>query len=316
MFTDEHALDYLSPPLWDDYDDELLDLKTINDDTYDDPFYSKEEKIKDCKILIDELDHPKSSIFLPSPECDLVFYEDFSEVDALPSTNNEDKKKVNKLERKRKSRTPGMNLFKIGTSRRRSLDMDEVFEDVEGDAKQVINAAAYEVPTGDAVNTAGTEFNTASALVTTAGVSVSTAKPITIASEVVTTAEQGTPLTITTTTVIEVGISHNCQTLMKDEIASESEKSTVKGVTMQEPSDTATRPTVPPPQHDPKDKGKAKMVEPKKPLKRRDSFKFDVEVALDLAAQMQAELEEEERLAKQREEDANIVEWEEAFCKT
>ncbi|GKD71061.1 hypothetical protein Tco_1325151, partial [Tanacetum coccineum] len=26
-----------------------------------------------------------------SPECDLVLYEDFSEVDALPSTNNEDK---------------------------------------------------------------------------------------------------------------------------------------------------------------------------------------------------------------------------------
>ncbi|GKF03003.1 reverse transcriptase domain-containing protein, partial [Tanacetum coccineum] len=91
MFTDEHALDYSSPPLWDDYDDEFLDLKTVNDDTYDDPFYSKEEKIKDSKILIDELDHPKSSIFLPSPECDLVFYEDFSEVDALPSTNNEDK---------------------------------------------------------------------------------------------------------------------------------------------------------------------------------------------------------------------------------
>ncbi|GJU52817.1 hypothetical protein Tco_1226531 [Tanacetum coccineum] len=32
-----------------------------------------------------------SSDFLPSPECDSVFYEDFSEVDALPSTNNEDK---------------------------------------------------------------------------------------------------------------------------------------------------------------------------------------------------------------------------------
>ncbi|GKE93513.1 hypothetical protein Tco_1574608, partial [Tanacetum coccineum] len=70
---------------------EIFDLETVNDDTYDDPFYSKEEKIKDSKILIDELDHPKSSIFLPSPECDLVFYEDFSEVDALPSTNNEDK---------------------------------------------------------------------------------------------------------------------------------------------------------------------------------------------------------------------------------
>ncbi|GJW60730.1 hypothetical protein Tco_0110065 [Tanacetum coccineum] len=91
MFTDEHARDYSSPPLWDDYDDELFDLETVNDDTYDDPFDSKEEKIKDSKILIDELDPPGSSDFLPFPECDSVFYEDFSEVDALPSTNNEDK---------------------------------------------------------------------------------------------------------------------------------------------------------------------------------------------------------------------------------
>ncbi|GJZ69471.1 reverse transcriptase domain-containing protein [Tanacetum coccineum] len=91
MFTDEHALDYTSPQLWDDYDDNLFDLETVNDDTYDDPFDSKEEKIKDSKILIDELDLPGSSNFLPFPECDSVFYEDFSEVDALPSTNNEDK---------------------------------------------------------------------------------------------------------------------------------------------------------------------------------------------------------------------------------
>ncbi|GKF09182.1 hypothetical protein Tco_0043406 [Tanacetum coccineum] len=55
MFTDEHALDYSSLPLWDDYDDELFDLESDNDD------------------------------------CDSVFYEDFSEVDAFPSTNNEDK---------------------------------------------------------------------------------------------------------------------------------------------------------------------------------------------------------------------------------
>ncbi|GJR30126.1 reverse transcriptase domain-containing protein [Tanacetum coccineum] len=89
MFTDEHALDYSSPPLWDDYDDELF--KIVNDDTYDDPFDSKEEKIKDSKILIDELDLPGSSDFLHSPECDLVFYEGFSEVDTLSSTNNEDK---------------------------------------------------------------------------------------------------------------------------------------------------------------------------------------------------------------------------------
>ncbi|GKA65745.1 hypothetical protein Tco_0765452 [Tanacetum coccineum] len=62
-----------------------------NDDVYDDPFDSKEDKIKESKLLIDELDPPRSSDFLPSPECDSVLYEDFSEVDALPSTNNEDK---------------------------------------------------------------------------------------------------------------------------------------------------------------------------------------------------------------------------------
>ncbi|GJX11924.1 hypothetical protein Tco_0201783 [Tanacetum coccineum] len=43
------------------------------------------------KLLIDELSPPRSSDFLLSPKCNSVFYEDFSEVDALPSTNNEDK---------------------------------------------------------------------------------------------------------------------------------------------------------------------------------------------------------------------------------
>ncbi|GKF38298.1 hypothetical protein Tco_0118359 [Tanacetum coccineum] len=50
--------------------------------------------MKESKLLIDELnelDPPRSSDLLPFLECDSVFYEDFSEVDALPSTNNEDK---------------------------------------------------------------------------------------------------------------------------------------------------------------------------------------------------------------------------------
>ncbi|GJU29166.1 reverse transcriptase domain-containing protein [Tanacetum coccineum] len=70
MFTDEHALDYSSPPLWDDYDDDLFDHETVNDDTYDDPFDFKEEKIKESKLLIDELDIPESNNVLPFPECD------------------------------------------------------------------------------------------------------------------------------------------------------------------------------------------------------------------------------------------------------
>ncbi|GKD46561.1 hypothetical protein Tco_1271206 [Tanacetum coccineum] len=55
------------------------------------PFDFEEEKIKDSKILIDELDLPESNNVLPFLEYDSVFYEDFSEVDALSSTNNEDK---------------------------------------------------------------------------------------------------------------------------------------------------------------------------------------------------------------------------------
>ncbi|GJV63966.1 hypothetical protein Tco_1474794 [Tanacetum coccineum] len=87
--ADMNNLDAFMPV--NDYDDKLFDLETVNDDTYDDPFDSKEEKIKDSKILIDELDPLGSSDFLPFPECDSVFYEDFFKVDALPSTNNEDK---------------------------------------------------------------------------------------------------------------------------------------------------------------------------------------------------------------------------------
>nr|GEZ05112.1 reverse transcriptase domain-containing protein [Tanacetum cinerariifolium] len=60
MFTDEHTLDYSSPPLYDEYDDDLFKLKPDNDDAYNDPY-------------------------------DSFLFEDFSEVDALPSTNNEEK---------------------------------------------------------------------------------------------------------------------------------------------------------------------------------------------------------------------------------
>nr|GEV88232.1 reverse transcriptase domain-containing protein [Tanacetum cinerariifolium] len=91
MFTDEHTLDYSSPPLYDDVDDDLVELESDNDDVYDDPFNSKEDKIKESKLLIDELDPPRSSDFLPSPEYDSVLYEDFCEINALPSTNKEDK---------------------------------------------------------------------------------------------------------------------------------------------------------------------------------------------------------------------------------
>nr|GEV98305.1 reverse transcriptase domain-containing protein [Tanacetum cinerariifolium] len=87
MFIEEHALDYLSPSLFDEYDDDLFESDTEN--VYDDPFDSKGEKIKESKLLIEELDLP-CDFLLPS-EYDSILSEDFSKVDAFPLTNNEDK---------------------------------------------------------------------------------------------------------------------------------------------------------------------------------------------------------------------------------
>nr|GEZ91346.1 hypothetical protein [Tanacetum cinerariifolium] len=63
MFTDEHALDYSSPPLYDEYDDDRFEVESDTKYVYDDLFDSKGEKIKESKLLIDELDLP--SDFLP-----------------------------------------------------------------------------------------------------------------------------------------------------------------------------------------------------------------------------------------------------------
>ncbi|GJQ89489.1 hypothetical protein Tco_0000628 [Tanacetum coccineum] len=56
-----------------------------------------------------------------------------------------------------------------------------------------------------------------------------------------------------------------------------------------------------------KDKRKAKKVKPEKPLKKKDQIAMDEEVARNLEAQLQAELEEEERISRLKEEEANIA---------
>nr|GEW69765.1 hypothetical protein [Tanacetum cinerariifolium] len=75
MFTDEHALDYSSPLLYDEYNNDLFEVESDIEYVYDDPFDSKGEKIKKSKLLIDELDLPRSSDFLPSSEYDSFLFE-------------------------------------------------------------------------------------------------------------------------------------------------------------------------------------------------------------------------------------------------
>ncbi|GJZ86043.1 putative ribonuclease H-like domain-containing protein [Tanacetum coccineum] len=160
------------------------------------------------------------------------------------------------------------------------------------------------------------DVTTVSAPITTAGVSVSTAEP-------------STPLT--TTTVIDDEDLTIAPTLMKmrsekskekakergskakergsKEKSSEPVTRPTRGVTMQEPSESGIRKVVPPLQHDLKDKGKAKIIKLEKPIKKNDQIKFDEEVAKRLTKELEAELEEEERLTIQREEEANLISW-------
>nr|GEU58905.1 reverse transcriptase domain-containing protein [Tanacetum cinerariifolium] len=91
MFTEEHAVDYSSPPLYDKYDDDLFKVESNTGNVYDDPFDSMGEETKESKLLIDELDLPSN--FLLSSEYDSFLSEVFSKVDTLPSTKNEDKNK-------------------------------------------------------------------------------------------------------------------------------------------------------------------------------------------------------------------------------
>ncbi|GKC98793.1 putative ribonuclease H-like domain-containing protein [Tanacetum coccineum] len=244
------------------------------------------------------------------------------------------KERVKKLEKKKKSKTPQLKrrLFKV----RIESSADKSLGDQEDASNQGRNIAEFDQDEGilfiqEDAETQGRyghdiEVNTASTLITTASINITNAEPVTTASAPITTADvsvstakPSTPPT--TTTLIEYENLTISQNLMKMKSVKSKEKSKEKGVSsktatrltrgviMKEASKTVTRPIVPPQQQlDPKEKGKGKMVEQEKPLKKKDQIKFDEELAQRLLAQLHAELEEEERLAKQEEEDANIAE--------
>ncbi|GKD87662.1 hypothetical protein Tco_1358816 [Tanacetum coccineum] len=78
-----------------------------------------------------------------------------------------------------------------------------------------------------------------------------------------------------------------------------------RGVIVQEPSEFRT-PQVSQPSMI-KDKGKAIMIEPEVPLKRKDQVALDEDLERNLQAQLEAELIEEEMLARKKEEETNIA---------
>ncbi|GJU83792.1 hypothetical protein Tco_1286157 [Tanacetum coccineum] len=186
------------------------------------------------------------------------------------------KRRVKSLENKKKSRThKPKRLYKVGLSRRIESSEDDGLEvtlvdetqgrndeemlfDVNNDlqGKEVFvekEVAEKEVSTADLVTTTGEVATTAS---------VEILDELTLAQTLMEN-KSAKPKVVTTAATIVTPVS----TRPKE-----------KGVVMQEPSETTTTsPSQPLQLPQAKEKGKAKMVEPEKPLKKKDKILFDQE---------------------------------------
>ncbi|GKD71514.1 hypothetical protein Tco_1325604, partial [Tanacetum coccineum] len=197
---------------------------------------------------------------------------------------NKLQKKVKRLEKMQRARTPWMKLFKIGTFRRKSLDKENVskqgrnlktrqmfeecdFDDDFDDIDEMVNEAMENVE-GDTVN-AGGAVNTANTRVSVPNADLTIA-----------------------------------QTLVK----MRSQKDKEKGVAFRDVEESA-RSTIILPTIDPKDKGKGIMQEPKKPPKnpRKAQIQMDEELAMRLQEEENVELEKMQRERAAQEEASNAA---------
>ncbi|GJU59491.1 putative ribonuclease H-like domain-containing protein [Tanacetum coccineum] len=78
-----------------------------------------------------------------------------------------------------------------------------------------------------------------------------------------------------------------------------------RGVVVQEPSEFRIPQETQPLSS--KDEGKGIMIEPELPLKKKDQIALDEQIARDIQAKLDAELLEEQKLARKQEEEANIA---------
>nr|GEU28616.1 hypothetical protein [Tanacetum cinerariifolium] len=113
---------------------------------------------------------------------------------------------------------------------------------------------------------------------------VSTVDPVTTVGKVVTTAD------------VEVSVALNTTTTTDDEVTLAQTLIEIKAAKPKALTTAATTVTA------------ARMVKPERPLKMKEQIMMDEQIARDLEAQMQADLEEDQRIAKKKEEEANIEE--------
>ncbi|GJW54209.1 hypothetical protein Tco_0098294, partial [Tanacetum coccineum] len=197
------------------------------------------------------------------------------------------KKRVDKLEKRRKFKNTGLKrLKKFGAARKIEssndiLDDDEVFVDVT-----TVEKEEQSTKTGEAVTTAGVEDSAALTIRTTV--------------EAVTTADVEDSAAPTIPTTVEETLA---QTLMEIKVT----KPKAKGIVFHDLEKHVSKPTVSVTQPSIKDKGKGIMQEPERPLIKKDQVTLDEDLARNILAQLDAEIIEEERLERQKQEEANIA---------
>ncbi|GJZ04726.1 hypothetical protein Tco_0538001 [Tanacetum coccineum] len=187
------------------------------------------------------------------------------------------KKRVYKLEKKKKSRTRGLKRLRKKSTQ---IEEREVSIGVEDSASPTITVTTAdegvtdvkinEITPTSAPTTIIDELTLAQTLI-----EIKAAKP-----KAVTTAA-------TTTTTRPNAIGVVVQELSEF-------RTTTSSPQASQPSKT-------------KDKGKAIMIEPEVPLKKKDQVALNEEMARNLKAQLQAELIEEEKMARKKKEEANIT---------
>ncbi|GJV76888.1 putative ribonuclease H-like domain-containing protein [Tanacetum coccineum] len=136
-----------------------------------------------------------------------------------------------------------------------------------------------------------------------------------VVEEVVSTAEVSAAATITTEEITLAQALAELRSAKPKVVVQEPVQSTTttapstipkaKSITFRDPGESTTRTTLTPIPSNIKDKGKAKMIEPEKPLKMKEQIRLDEELAFKL----QAEEEEQARLAREKAEkvkEANI----------
>ncbi|GJT34207.1 hypothetical protein Tco_0924626 [Tanacetum coccineum] len=227
------------------------------------------------------------------------------------------KKRVKKLERKRKSKTLGMKrLFKIGRSAQVVSSEDEGLGDQEDASKQgrKIDDIDKDAEVTLVDETQG-RYDDAQMFDTDVfnGEEVFVAEQSEkVVKEVVSTAEVSAAATITTEEITLAQALAELRSVKPKVVVQEPVQSTTtttpstipkaKSITFRDPGESTTRPTLTPIPSNIKDKGKAKMIEPEKPLKMKEQIRLDEELAFKL----QAEEEEQARLAREKAEEANI----------